>query len=60
MATNTFERKLEINDIDSLKRLFDVMSVDPPLKPFSQHSFSDSERDRSEQLLKQCLSHFSL
>lgn len=56
MATNTFERKIEIQEIESLKKLIDVMSADVPVKPLSQHPFSDAVRDRSDRLLKQCLS----
>lgn len=56
MATSTFERKIEIKDSESLKKLIDVMSADVPAKPLSRHPFSDAERDRSEKLLKQCLS----
>ncbi len=56
MATSTFERKIEINDSDSLRKLVDVMNSADPAKPLSLHPFSDAERDRSEKLLKQCLS----
>lgn len=55
MATSTFDRKIEINDTKSLKRLIDVMN-EMPTTPFSEHPFSDAERERSEKLLKQCLS----
>ena len=57
MATSTFDRKLEIPDVESLKKLIDVMNADAPQKPLSQHPFSDAERERSDRLLKQCLSH---
>lgn len=56
MATSTFERKIEIKDAESMKKLIDIISADAPAKPLSQHPFSDAERDRSERLLKQCLS----
>lgn len=56
MATSTFERKIEINEPESLKKLLNIMKTDALSKPFSQHPFSDAERDRSEKLLKQCLS----
>lgn len=56
MATSTFDRKIEIQDVESLKKLIDVMNADAPQKPLSQHPFSDAERERSERLLKQCLS----
>ena len=51
MATSTFERKIEISDTASLKKLVDVMTADAPKKPLST-----PERDRSEYLLKRFLS----
>lgn len=59
MATSTFDRKIEINSVESLKKLLSVVNADVPTKPLSQHPFSDKDRDRSEQLLKQCLSRSS-
>jgi hypothetical protein len=59
MATSTFERKIEISDTESLKKLIDVMTTDIPEKPLSTHPFSNAERDRSEDLLKQFLSRSS-
>ena len=43
-ATSTFDRKIEIQDVESLKKLIDVMNADVPQKPLSQHPFSDAER----------------
>lgn len=56
MATSTFDRRIEITDPESLKKLAEVMAADPPKEPFSKHPYSDAERDRSERLLKQFLS----
>lgn len=56
MATNTFERKIEISDLESMKRLNDLINADMPERPISKHPFSTVERDRSERLLKQFLS----
>jgi len=56
MATSTFERKIEISDTASLKKLVDVMTADAPKEPLSTHPFSTAERDRSEYLLKRFLS----
>ena len=56
MAASTFERKLEITDIASLKKLIKIMESDKPEAPLSDHPYSDTERERSEDLLKQCLS----
>lgn len=57
MATSTFDRKIEIDSVHSLKNLLHVMDSDAQRTPLSQHPFSDKDRDRSEQLLKQCLYH---
>ena len=54
MATNTFERKIELNTPESIKKLVDIMKSDA--KPLSAHPFSTAERDRSEKILKQYLS----
>lgn len=48
MATNTFERKIELNTTESMKKLLDIMKSEAPVKPLSTHPFSMSERDRSE------------
>lgn len=56
MATSSFDRKIEITDIDSLKRLIDVMNADSP-QPISQHPFSDNDRRKGELLLDQWLLH---
>lgn len=56
MATNTFERKIELNTPESIKKLADIMKSEAPVKPLSAHPFSTTERDRSEKLLKQYLS----
>ena len=56
MATSTFDRKIELNTIESVKKIMEVMQEDAPVKPLSQHPFSSVERERSERLLKQFLS----
>ena len=56
MATNSFDRKIELTDIDSLKKLIDVMGTEPP-EPLSQHPFSDQDRRKGELLLDQWLLH---
>ena len=56
MATSTFDRRLELNTTESVKKLMEVMQEDAPVKPLSQHPFSSVERERSERLLKQFLS----
>ena len=56
MSTSTFDRKIELNTTESVKKLMEVMQEDAPVKPLSQHPFSSVERERSERLLKQFLS----
>lgn len=56
MATNTFERKIEITDPESVKKLIAVTAKSVPDKPLSSHPYTAAERERSERLLKQCLS----
>ena len=56
MATSTFDRKIELNTTESVKKLMEVMQEDAPVNPLSQHPFSSVERERSERLLKQFLS----
>ena len=57
MATSTFERKIEITSPDALERLAEVMNSDSPKKPLSEHPYGTTERERSEDQLKQWLSH---
>lgn len=54
MATSTFERKIIINNPESLKRLEKVMADQTPKKPISAHPFSSEDRKRGEALLKRC------
>lgn len=56
MAASTFEQKIEITDPDSIKKLIAVMTKDVPEKPLSEHPYTAAERERRNQLLKQCLS----
>jgi len=45
MATNTFDRRIELDTTESVKRLMKVMQEDAPVKPLSQHPFSSVERE---------------
>ena len=56
MATSTFERKIEISDPESIRKLADVMAKETPDRPLSEHPYTAAERERSDQLLRQCLS----
>ena len=53
MATSTFERKIELTDPESVKKLLAVLAADAPKEKLSEHPFTDTERNRSEKLLKQ-------
>lgn len=56
MATSTFDRKIEISDMESLKRLVKVMECDSP-QHISCYPFSDDDRKKGEELLDQWLLH---
>ena len=56
MATSTFERKIEITDPESVKKLIVVIEKEAPTKYLSDHPYTEQERERSVSLLKQCLS----
>ena len=60
MATSTFERKIEISNVDDVKRLIQVIGSDAPKKSLATHPYDSEERKRSESLLKQCLSRSNL
>ena len=55
MATSTFERKIELKDIESLAKLVKIMEAEPSITPLSKHPYTEKERERSAELLKQCL-----
>ena len=56
MATSTFERKIEVKDPESIRRLISIMEQDVDEKPLSDHPFTEKDRERNVALLKQCLS----
>ena len=56
MATNTFERKIELTDPKSIQKLMEVMEREAPKTPFSDHPYTTQERERSLRLFRQCLS----
>ena len=53
MATNTFERKIELRDDESIRNLINVVTTDGDRKKLNVQPFSDAERKRSERLLNQ-------
>ncbi len=56
MATSTFDRKIEITDPESVKKLMYITSDDAPSSPLSEHPYSEANRERGVRLLRQCLS----
>lgn len=54
MATSSFERKIVITDPRSIEKLAKIMADDRPKGRISNHPFSETERRRSEALLKRC------
>ena len=57
MATSTFERKIIVNNLESLRRLEKIMADQTPKKPISTHPFSSEDRKRGEALLERCQLH---
>ena len=56
MATETFDKTFVITEPEALKKLYSIMESDKSVTPLARPPFSQAERDRSETLLKQCLS----
>lgn len=56
MATSTFDRRIEITDSESIKKLIAIMEKEAPKNPLSNHPYTNAERKRVELLLKQCIS----
>lgn len=54
MATNTFERKIEITDSEALIRLLKIMSDETPRKPITLTPNFYEEHVKIEKILKQC------
>ena len=56
MATETFDKSFVITEPEALKKLHSILESDNLVTQLAKPPFSQSERDRSETLLKQCLS----
>ncbi len=56
MATATFDRTFVITDPESKQKLGKIMNSKEPTKPVSAIPFSEKDRKRSEEVLKQFLS----
>lgn len=58
MATASFDRTFVVSDPKSQEKLSKFLESKEPAKTLSENLFSETERNRSEALLKQCLSHY--
>ena len=56
MATSTFDKHMIVTNPKSVKKLYRILTSEKRDKPINKELFSPSERVRSEQILKQCLS----
>ena len=56
MSTKSFETAFVINDIESAKRLYEIMLSDESVPPLSNNPFSSEDRKRGEDLLKRIFS----
>ena len=52
MSTSTFDRRIEITDSESVKKLLAIMAKESPKDPISRHPYTAAERKKSERLLK--------
>ena len=55
MLTNTFDRRIAITEAKDVERLLDIMQEEPPIRPLSEHPYTQKERRRIEALLEGCL-----
>lgn len=53
MSTSTFDRMFIVTDPEEQHRIWDVISSDEPATPISVPPYTDEERNRSVELLKQ-------
>ena len=57
MSTSVFEKEFVLTDPVSIRNFLKMELDDSPVAPISQTSYTAQERDRSEKLLSQFLSH---
>lgn len=60
MATTSFDKTFVVKDEKAFERLVRVMETKPENKARSVSSFTPEERERSERILKECLSRSNL
>ena len=56
MATATFDRTFVVEDLEDQERLLKLLNSDSPQMVHAKPPYSQEERKRSEELLRQCLS----
>lgn len=56
MPTSTFDRNITLTNPASVKKFYRILNADAPKRHISQHPYSESERKKSEELLKLYLS----
>lgn len=57
MATSTFDKVFIIDNPEDQKRVLEVVNSNEPVRPIKCSPYTQKERDRSVELLKQYLSH---
>ena len=57
MPTSSFEREIEITNPESVKKLLEIITDNTPKKILSIQPYDETQRKKSEELLKQCLAH---
>ena len=55
MPTNSFERKIKLTNLESIKKLLEIITNNTPKKVLSIQPYDETQRKKSEKLLKQCL-----
>ena len=55
MAVSTFDKTFIVRSAADRERLLKVMNSKEPVRPIKKTPYTQAERDRSVELLKQCL-----
>ena len=55
MATSTFDKSFVITNAADKERILKVVNSAEPVRPIKKPPYTQTERDRSVELLKQCL-----
>ena len=55
MALSTFDRKIRFDVKNSIRRFYRIMSDKTKAKPITFSPYTQEERDKAEQLLRQAL-----